>query len=139
MKATFTINGNVVDVEGTPQELAEILFGIQEPSSRSRKTRNPKPVSQPESASQETSQPASAATTPSIPVSYAKTYHDALGTSMKEYIGKDASLSTDAYVIDIQSKITAKGLPQPPEDRLRKTIEAAKALATQPTVAPNDQ
>jgi hypothetical protein len=129
MKATFTINGNLVEVEGTPQELAEILFGIQEPaSSPSKRKRIPKPAAAPESMPQETPQPAS----------FAKVYHEALGMPMKEYIAKDLSISTDAYTIDIMNKCKEKNLPLPPEDRLRKTIEAAKKLVTTP-VTPNVQ
>lgn len=103
MIARFVINGNHVEVEGTPAELAEILFGIQpaapeEPSVRKR-------------------------------TSFAKVYHQVLGMSIRDYVQKDLTVSTDSYVLDILNKIRAANLKEPPEDRLRETIEAARQPA----------
>jgi len=129
MKAIFLINGNQVEIEGTPAELSEMLLGIpstdQRPKTRSRKPAPQPPDQEPDQDNPNESIPPLA---PGERISYANTYHLALGTSLKDYISKNPQISTDSFVIDITNKCRAVHHEPPPEQRLRKTIEAAKQM-----------
>jgi hypothetical protein len=125
MKATFLINGNQVEIEGTPAELSEMLLGIPSESKSAKHRRKPAPQPLEQDNPNESAPPALAT---EERISYAVIYHQALGTSLKEYIAKDPSVSTDSYIIAITNKCRSLGLSPPPEPRLRKTIDAAKQL-----------
>ena len=114
MKATFTINGNQIEVECSPEEFITLI----DPTFTQLGRKARKPREQP----------------PEL-ISFATLYHEALGMSFLEYVSKDPNKPTDEFIADILVKCTAiRTTNLPTEDRIRTTIEAAKTKLKQPDI-----
>jgi len=110
MKALLTINGNVVEIECTPEEFA-IVLGSPLPEGKRRQPKRPEQN-----------------------VSYAKLYHEALGMSFMEYIASDPNKPTEEFVKDILDKCVKLSPDVPSVERLRDTVEEAKRKLQSPRV-----